>query len=231
MSAPPGHSSSLWSSTPTHVPAEHHPAWARLGIVHAFAVRQPGIAVDVERAEAVERLAPAHAHLRAELGLGGHGLWTAEQVHGAGVAVVDESEPETLPGVDSLVTATVGVCLGIYTADCCAVFLADPQRRVIALAHAGAKGTRLGVVSETVRCMQERFGCQPSAIRALLSPCIRPPLYEWDFATEIRRQLAETGVEWVTDPGLCTGADTRRYYSYRIEKGRTGRMLALLSLG
>jgi copper oxidase (laccase) domain-containing protein len=231
VSGGPGEPSPAWSAARTAVVAQYSPTWASPGILHAFAVRQPGVAVDVERTEAVERLASAHAELRSELGVGQYSFCTAEQVHGAEVAVVEGLDTGTRPGVDSLVTASEGVCLGIYTADCCAVFLADPQRRVIGLAHAGAKGTRLGVVAETVRCMQERFGCPAPEIKALLSPCIRPPLYEWDFAAEIRRQLAEVGVGHVTDPGICTGADTQSYYSYRVEKGKTGRMLALLALG
>jgi copper oxidase (laccase) domain-containing protein len=193
-------------------------------------VRQPGVDVDAERAEAVERLSPAHASLRAELGLGRHAFCIAEQVHGAAVAVVEKNGPGFFPSVDSLVTASEGVCLGIYTADCCAVFLVDPERRAVALAHAGAKGTRLGVVLETVRCLQERFGCNPANLRALLSPCIRPPFYEWDFAGEIRRQLGDAGVGSIVDSNRCTGAEPGRYYSYRIEKGRTGRMLGLLAL-
>jgi copper oxidase (laccase) domain-containing protein len=212
------------------VPAEYCPAWGNLGVVHAFAVRQPGVEVELERAAAVERLGPAHAALREGLGLAGREFSSAEQVHGAGVSVVTGTVPAVHIGVDSLVTASDRVCLGIYTADCCAVFFVDPVRRVIALAHAGAKGTRLGVVPATLRCMREQFGCEAPGIRALLSPCIRPPHYEWDFAAEIRRQLASAGVGFVTDSGVCTGADTRNYYSYRMEKGRTGRMLALLAL-
>ena len=227
----PGPAAGDWSAAGTVVPAEHSPAWAGLGVTHAFAVRQPGIPVEMERAEAVERLEPAHAALRTELGLARYGFWSAEQVHGAEVAVVAGPEPADYAGVDSLVTGSEQVCLGIYTADCCAVFLIDPLRRVIGLAHAGAKGTRLGVVPATLRCMQEQFGCEAAGIQALLSPCIRPPLYEWDFAAEIRRQLADAGVGSITDSGVCTGAATERYYSYRMEKGRTGRMLALLALG
>jgi copper oxidase (laccase) domain-containing protein len=199
-------------------------------VVHAFAVRQPGVEVDAERAEAVGRLGPAHAALRAGLGLAERAFCSAEQVHGAGVSVVTGAIPAFHNGVDSLVTESDRVSLGIYTADCCAVFLADPVRRVIALAHAGAKGTRLGVVAATLHCMREQFGCEAVDIRALLSPCIRPPHYEWDFASEIRRQLASAGVGSVTDSGACTGADIHNYYSYRMEKGRTGRMLALLAL-
>ena len=63
-----------------------------------------------------------------------------------------------------------------------------------------------------------------------LSPCIRPPHYEVDFAAETARQCREAGVEEISDCGICTACNLTRYYSYRAENGRTGRMLALLAL-
>ncbi|CAN5508350.1 hypothetical protein BH18VER2_BH18VER2_10590 [soil metagenome] len=63
-----------------------------------------------------------------------------------------------------------------------------------------------------------------------LGPCIRPPHYEIDFAAEIVRQARRAGAAQVHDSGLCTASDLAHYYSYRAEKARTGRMLALLAL-
>ena len=63
-----------------------------------------------------------------------------------------------------------------------------------------------------------------------LSPCIRPPHYEVDFAAEIVRGCQERGVENIHDSGACTACDLEQYYSYRVEKGRTGRMLAFLAM-
>jgi hypothetical protein len=78
--------------------------------------------------------------------------------------------------------------------------------------------------------METAFGAEPPEMIALLGPCIRPPHYEVDFAAEILRQCREAGVGTIVDPGINTAADTARYYSYRAEKGRTGRMLAMLGL-
>ena len=63
-----------------------------------------------------------------------------------------------------------------------------------------------------------------------LSPCIRPPAYEIDFAAQIRESCEEAGVPagQIHDPGTCTSRDLDRYYSYRVEKGKTGRMLAVI---
>ncbi|MBR3945198.1 MAG: laccase domain-containing protein, partial [Akkermansia sp.] len=62
-----------------------------------------------------------------------------------------------------------------------------------------------------------------------ISPCIRPPHYEVDIPTAIKAQLLEEGLaaENIIDSELDTAADLETFYSYRMEKGNTGRMLAL----
>jgi polyphenol oxidase len=101
---------------------------------------------------------------------------------------------------------------------------------VIGLAHSGRKGTELNIVRRTIETMRDRFGTRPAELIVQLSPCIRPPHYEVDFAAEIVRQARAAGVAGVHDCGVCTACDLSRYYSYRAEKARTGRMLALLAL-
>jgi copper oxidase (laccase) domain-containing protein len=78
--------------------------------------------------------------------------------------------------------------------------------------------------------MTTRFASRPSDLVVQLSPCIRPPHYEVDFAAEIVRQCRDLRVTSIHDSGVCTACDLTRYYSYRAEKGRTGRMLAFLAL-
>jgi hypothetical protein len=50
-----------------------------------------------------------------------------------------------------------------------------------------------------------------------------------NFAAEIIRQLEREGVGQIVDSGLCTAQDMKRFYSYRAEKGKTGRHFALLA--
>ena len=78
--------------------------------------------------------------------------------------------------------------------------------------------------------MEQHFGSRASDLIVQLSPCIRPPHYEIDFAADIFRSVKARGVQQVHDCGVCTACDLDRYYSYRAEKGKTGRMLALLAL-
>ena len=104
----------------------------------------------------------------------------------------------------------------------------DPAARMLFGTSALAEELR-GRVRAVAR-MGEEFGTDPADLVAAVAPCIRPPLYEVDIAAAIVGQLREAGVpdEAVTDSGMCTGAAVDRYYSYRVEKGATGRMLALL---
>ena len=210
---------------------EKFPALAALpGLAHGFTGRIAGLDVKADRETALQRLDLFHTAARADLGLAAHRFVTAGQVHGGEAAVVDEKTVVPVPGVDGLITASPAVCLGIYVADCCAVYLADPVRRVIALLHSGRKGSELGITTAAVEKMRAHFGCAPADITVQLSPCIRPPHYEVDIPALIIAQCRAAGVRQVFDCGTCTGANVDRHYSYRIERGRTGRMLALLAL-
>src|SRR4029077_2129070 len=154
------------------------------------------------------------------------------QVHGNKVAVVDTplKTNKEFPGCDGIITNQRRVVVGLYVADCCAAYIVDPKTAAIGLVHSGRKGTELGVVTNAINPMIERFGSNPGEMIAQLSPCIRPPHYEVDFAAEIVRQCRALGVKQIHDSGACTAYDLDRYYSYRAEKGKTGRMLALIAL-
>ncbi len=201
-------------------------------VAHRFVLRQPGVDVDGERDEVIARLRSRHdEHLEA-MGFDCDSLVLAEQVHGNGVAVVTAETPGAalMPGVDGLISNLPGRVLGIYVADCCAVYLADEAAGSLGLVHSGKKGSELNIVGEAISLMMKEHGAVPARMRVRLSPCIRPPQYEVDFAALIRADAERSGVPAanILDDGICTSSDLQRYYSYRVEKGRTGRMLALL---
>jgi purine-nucleoside/S-methyl-5'-thioadenosine phosphorylase / adenosine deaminase len=223
-----------------HLPFEQFPPLNATGICrHVFTHRIPGIDVSVEKDEVLERLDAAHQEIRKTTGFGDWPLLTAQQVHGNKITVVDGAVVSAVPGrasgiqypaCDAIVTNQSGVALGIYVADCCAVYLIDPITPAIGLVHSGRKGTELGVVTNAIKQMIERFGSDPANMIVQLSPCIRPPHYEVDFAAVIIQQCRAFGVWQIHDGGTCTACDLQRYYSYRAEKGKTGRMLAVLGL-
>jgi copper oxidase (laccase) domain-containing protein len=197
------------------------------GVQHGFVCRVPGLDVAVERETALARLSEVHRQVLHKAAV--PPLRRAEQVHGGEVAIIDSGSPEVAARADGLVTRDPGVTLGIFVADCCAVYLVDPRLQAIGLVHSGKKGTEANIAGRSVHVMSEAFGTDPADLVAQLSPCIRPPEYEIDFAAEIRRQLAAAGVGRIVDDGQNTGTDLTRFYSYRKERGKTGRMLAYMA--
>jgi copper oxidase (laccase) domain-containing protein len=214
---------------------EQFPALSAIGICrHAFTQRIPGIDVSHDKPEVLKRLDAAHREIRNAISVGDWPLFTAQQVHGNKVAVIDNcSRPPAdreFRGCDGIITNERGIVLGVYVADCCAVYIVDPKTPAIGLVHSGRKGTEFGVVPNAIRQMIDRFGSDPGNMIVQLSHCIRPPHYEVDFAAEIVRQCRAVNVKEIHDFGVCTACDLNRYYSYRAAKGKTGRMLALLGL-
>ncbi len=200
------------------------------GIRAGFIGRVPGLDMNAGREEVLARLKRPHENALASAGLADAVFSTAEQVHGNLVAEVFPGSCFPVPGADGLLTTSPGVCLGIYVADCAAVYLADRSGRGIALVHSGKKGTELGIAPRAVDALCRAAKTTPSNIVAQISPCIRPPHYETDFAAEIVRQLRSSGIGEIHDCGTCTASHPEAYYSYRREKGSTGRMLAFLAM-
>ena len=184
------------------------------------------------------------------------------QVHGADVGrVPDPGRPRSgpwsgagsSPPRDACFTSVPGLALGVLSADCPAVLLADPAAGIIGAAHSGRPGTALGVVPALMRAMTGA-GADPARTRALIGPAICGGCYEvpeqmrddvaaavpgsgcltragtpgLDLRAGIAGQLAAAGVRQVRIDDRCTAED-RDLYSYRRD-GRTGRFAGLIWL-
>jgi len=200
----------------------------------AFISRLDGVQVSTDKDAVVAALEPEHFTVSKELGFEKEQFYRATQVHGN---VVEEilslgQQERMIEGVDGLMTKLPGVLLGIYVADCGAIYIVDPEEKGIALLHSGKKGTEGNILGEAITKMKESWGSKSKHLKVLLAPCIRPPHYEIDFAATIKEQAIAAGVtaENYHDCGLCTGECVGQFYSYRIEKGNTGRNLALLGI-
>lgn len=210
-----------------------HPISYLPGFHSHWIPRLNGVDVLGDRDFALRNLAPRHDEIIAAAYPDTISRHHAEQVHGNRLAVVStpaEGKAVTYPGVDGLVTNLPGQLLAIYVADCAAIYLADPFTRSIALLHSGRKGTEGNILGNAVSTMEAEYGTDPANLVCVLSPCIRPPDYEVDIATVIRGQAADLGIVNFHDSCENTAADLSRHYSYRMEKGQTGRMLALLEI-
>lgn len=194
----------------------------------AFVERIPEVETSTDKIETLTRLQPHHEQAAQNLGF--KQTYLAEQVHGSELVIIEPRSKPMTQGVDGLLTKEPELLLGIHVADCGAVYLLDQQTGALALLHSGKKGTEQNITGKAITLMTERFGTDPRDLVGVLAPCIRPPHYEIDFAADIRVQAADAGIPsgQFHDCGLCTGSDLERFYSYRLEKGNTGRMIALL---
>ena len=205
------------------------------GIRAGWIERIPDFPITGGRDMAMARLRPFHEKAVSRFGGPSADWWRAEQIHGNAVAVTPGSPRviasdglPVVPGVDGLITRSPGIVLAIYVADCGAIWLADPKSGAVGLLHSGKKGTESNIFAIALESMAREFGTRPEDVTAVLGPCIRPPDYETDFASEIARQASSSGITRFHDCGLNTAADLNRFYSYRKELGKTGRMMALI---
>ena len=140
-----------------------------------------------------EHVAENRARVAAALGLPPPALLGLTQVHGAAVVRVTAPWPAG-QGVraDGMVTDRPGLALGIITADCAPVLLADPQAGVIGAAHAGWRGAVAGVIEATLAAMAA-LGAEAARVAAAVGPCIGQASYE--VGPDLRAAVLEAGAE------------------------------------
>ena len=123
-------------------------------------------------------VAQNRAKVAETLGMPAEKLCTLYQIHSPNVIVVHE--PWTglpPPQADAMVTNVPGIVLGILTADCAPVLMADVEAGVIGAAHAGWKGAHAGIVENTLTAM-EKLGADREKVTAVIGPCIAQASYE-----------------------------------------------------
>lgn len=138
------------------------------------------------------------------LGADPRALTMADQIHSAQVLAVSAADrgkgAETLTSplgkADALCTGESGLPLSVLVADCAAVFLYDPCRQVIGLAHSGWRGTLQGIVPRMVSLMQDRYGSQTDDLCAWVSPCIGPDAFE--VGSEVVEQFKAVNPRWAS---------------------------------
>lgn len=177
-------------------------------VTHGFTTRSGGVSkgpyaglnTAFHVGDALENVRLNRALACQALKIDARSLIAGMQVHGDGVKVVEQKDTgrgaltyeESVPDTDALVTGASGVPLSSYYADCVPVFLLDPGKKVIAIAHAGWKGTVLKIGLKTVEEMKVNFGTDPIHCLAGLGPSIGPCCYEVDkrVILPIRRSFA-----------------------------------------
>lgn len=218
--------------TPDRVQAE-----ALRDVPHGFFGRGSGSAVGTPFAAASKAVLP------------GATLVLLRQTHSPQAIVVREAwDFSDRPEGDAIATKERGLLLGIVTADCAPVLLADPHNGVIGAAHAGWRGALHGVTDAAIVAM-ERLGANRARIRAAVGPCIAQANYEvgddfgnalitadrrnarffrqgnagkahFDLEGYVIARLVQAGIERVEATRLDTYAEEDRFHSYRRDTHR-----------
>jgi YfiH family protein len=230
------------------------PSLTRLARVrHAFFTRAGGVSQGVYASlnggvgssDAPDKVAENRARMAKAMGVDADRLLTPYQIHSPDVVVADEPWTNgNRPRADAVVTRVPRLAIGISTADCGPLLLADDKAGVVGAAHAGWRGALMGVIEATVAAM-ERLGAKRDRIIAALGPTIRQPNYEvgpefverfvaadsdnarffmasqraghamFDLTGYIAKRVERADVTHFEDLGLCTYSDPERFFSYR----------------
>jgi len=221
------------------------------GVTHGFLGRRGGVSTGIVAGLNVgtgsaddPALIAENRRRAAEAVLPGARLVTLYQVHSPdAVAVIEPFDERLRPHADALVTDRPGLALGILTADCAPVLLADREAGVVGAAHAGWKGAIGGVTDSTIALM-ETLGAKRERIAAAVGPCIarasyevdenffrrfvetdpanerffadgKPGHHQFDLEAYVAHRLAAAGIRTVETLGLDTYSNENRFYSFR----------------
>lgn len=113
-------------------------------------------------------------------------LFIPHQTHGTTIRIINDAflsassiqQAEALEGVDALITAIPDVCIAVTTADCVPILLYAPDRQIVAVIHAGWRGSAKRITAQTVRTMIRIFGVDPAQVFAGIGPSISLQAFE-----------------------------------------------------
>lgn len=201
-----------------------------------------------------ERVAENRRRFYGALEIGEENVASSHQVHGEEIWVT--REPGRQEGHDAIVTATPGVFALVTVADCTPVLVYDARNRVVAAIHAGWRGTVAELVRKTLERMRGEFGTSGTDCHAYVGTCIDECSFEVGtdvadhFAGSFKRfdaakqkffvdlkaaNAAQLRAFGVPDSQLeisrySTVLHNQDYFSHRLERGTTGRMVALIGM-
>jgi YfiH family protein len=160
--------------------------------------------------------------------LPGARIVSPHQTHSADVLVAGDWPDDDRPPADALVTDRPGILIGILTADCAPVLLADGEAGVVGAAHAGWKGALAGVTDATITAM-EKLGARRERIAAAVGPCIAQRSYEVDDAFLERFTAADTSNDrfFTEGPASKPHFDLEAYVLARLAAAGLTRIEAL----
>lgn len=187
-------------------------------------------------------------------------LYTVNQVHGKNVIRIDSSQNNqdiSQIDADAIWTTSQDALIGVTTADCAPILIASDTHPVVAAIHAGWKGAVGGVIQATVADICSQLSISPDSLVAVIGPTIGPHVYEvgqevieqaeastsleglietkegssyLDLQKLCQRLLLQTGVKKIEILHVCTFTRSDSFFSFRRDKGKTGRQLSAIRI-
>jgi len=167
------------------------PRWEKAGLVgHGFSTRLGGISkgpfaylnLGLKGGDSPEIVSKNRHRFLGIWGKHERDLFCGEQVHGKEVFLVDreflKKGSREIPATDALITKEPQVLLGAFSADCLLAFFLDPKVPAIGIAHAGWRGTLMGILAGVVEAMKKNFKSKPDSLEVLMTPAIGSCCYE-----------------------------------------------------
>ena len=244
------------------------------GVRHGFSTRKGGVSpapwdtlnLGVGRGDDMENVRENYRRFCAAIGTDPMRCVLSKQVHEANVRLITADDcgkglwrDRDYTSVDALICNTPEIPLVVFSADCNIILLYDPVGHAIGAAHAGWRGTALGIVKKTVEQMSANFGCDPANIRAAIGPSIGQCCFETDgdvpealraaLGAEVEPYMSWNGAKWHIDlkainalwlrrAGVeqidicdhCTACRPDLYWSHRKMGQARGSQIAMICL-
>ena len=242
-----------------------------ISVPHCFTTRLGGVSkghlaslnIGVHRGDDPKNVEENFRILADVLGITNEDYVLTRQIHSDIVVKVGRADRGNLmvegasPECDALITNDPGVALVVFTADCTPILLHDPVTGAVGAAHAGWRGTAMGIAAKTVEAMVREYGCKPENIRAAIGPNIGFCCFETDsdvpdamvkalgedtkpfirpngdkFYVNLKEinalWLRRAGVKEIEISGACTVCQCDRYWSHRVTRGLRGSQGAIV---
>ena len=241
-----------------------------ISVPHGFTTRHSGVSTGVLSSmnlairldEKEENIRQNYQILGDALGFSLSDLVMTRQIHSDIVRVVSRRDCQgcfirDYPECDGLVTNEPGLALVVFTADCTPILLHDPVTGAVGAAHAGWRGTAMGIAGKTAQAMVREFGCDPKNIRAAIGPNIGFCCFETDadvpnamvdalgeeakpfirphgdkYYVNLKEinalWLRKAGVEAIEISDACTVCQSNIYWSHRVTRGERGSQGAMI---
>ena len=242
-----------------------------ISVPHCFTTRLGGVSqgylsslnIGLHRGDDPENVRQNFQILADALGIVPEDFVLTKQIHSDIVVKVGRADrgkhmvEGASPECDALITNEPGVALVVFTADCTPILLHDPATGAVGAAHAGWRGTAMGIATKTVEAMVKEYGCNPGNIRAAIGPNIGFCCFETDrdvpdamvaalgedakpfirpngekYYVNLKEinalWLRKAGVEHIEISDACTVCRPDIYWSHRVTRGERGSQGAVI---